>query len=391
VWDNGKDGALSPYDPKSVSQTVTVSVTKDATNDTPTINGYSTNGTTLTTAVVIDEDTSTSAIAFTIDDEESGGALTLSWSSSNTTLVVAGGVTFGGSDTSRTITVTPDANQNGSTVITVNVSDGTNTRTAKLNLTVSPVNDAPVVTSPPDQTINEDTSTNTLYFSVSDIDNTAEEITTTGLAASSDQSKVKDANIVVSGDGADRTVKVTPEANAAGDVTITLNANHGTDTGSATFVVHITPVNDAPTISTSTSSVEINEDTDTDKIYFTVGDIDSTIADLSVTAVSGNTSLITSSGFEYGRDSEDSRWIILTPTADANGSALITVTVSDSYKSASTSFTLTVDPINDRPTFTKGADQTCWKIPGPRPCPTGSDRCPRVLRTRAVKPSRTSP
>ncbi|MEA4921060.1 MAG: tandem-95 repeat protein, partial [Clostridiaceae bacterium] len=364
VWDNGKDGALNPYEPKSVSQTVTVSVTKDATNDTPTINGYSTNEKTLTTtAVVIDEDTSTSAIAFTIDDEESGGNLTLSWASSNTTLVVAG-VSFGGSGVNRTITVTPDSNQNGSTVITVFVSDGTNTRTAKLNLTVNPVNDAPVVTRPANQTIKEDTSTDTLYFKVTDIDNTADQITTTGLATSSDQTKVKNENIIVLGDGEDRTVKVTPEENATGDVTITLNANDGEDTGSNTFVVQISPVNDAPTITTSTTTVEIDEDTVSEKIYFTVGDIDSTIAELTVSAVSGNTSLITPSGFEYGADSDSSRWIILTPSEDANGSAQITVTVRDEDKTASTSFTLTVNPINDRPTFTQGVNQAVLEDSG---------------------------
>ena len=71
------------------------------------------------------QDTAKGPIAFTVDDAETGGSgVVVSGSSSNTALVPNGGIAFGGSGTSRTVTLTPLAGQAGSTTITVNVSDG---------------------------------------------------------------------------------------------------------------------------------------------------------------------------------------------------------------------------------------------------------------------------
>jgi large repetitive protein len=58
--------------------------------------------------------------------------------------------------------------------------------------------------------------------------------------------------------------------------------------------------------------------------------------------------------------------LTFTPAANANGAATVTVTAHDdggtanggNDTSAPSSFTLTVDPVNDPPSFTKGADQT---------------------------------
>jgi hypothetical protein len=69
--------------------------------------------------------TSTGPIPFTIGDAQTPAAsLTLSKSSSNTNLVPAANIVFGGSGSNRTVTVTPAADQVGSALITVTVSDG---------------------------------------------------------------------------------------------------------------------------------------------------------------------------------------------------------------------------------------------------------------------------
>ena len=71
------------------------------------------------------QDTAKGPIAFTVDDAQTGGSgVVVSGSSSNTALVPNGGIAFGGSGTSRTVTLTPVAGQAGSTTITVNVTDG---------------------------------------------------------------------------------------------------------------------------------------------------------------------------------------------------------------------------------------------------------------------------
>ena len=67
----------------------------------------------------------TSALAFTVGDGELNNAILLaSATSSNTTLVPTANIVLGGTNPSRTVTVTPAAGQSGSATITLSVSDG---------------------------------------------------------------------------------------------------------------------------------------------------------------------------------------------------------------------------------------------------------------------------
>ena len=83
---------------------------------------------------------STGPLAFTVSDPEtSAGSLTVSGSSSNPTLVPNSGIVFGGSGSSRTVTVTPAANQTGTATISVTVSDGSLSTGTSFVLTVNPL------------------------------------------------------------------------------------------------------------------------------------------------------------------------------------------------------------------------------------------------------------
>jgi hypothetical protein len=97
------------------------------------------------------EDTATGAIPCTIGDTETAaGSLTLGATSSDTTLVPDGAITLSGSGASRTILITPAANRNGSTTITLTVTDGAGASAVDtFVLTVSAVNDPPVNTTVP--------------------------------------------------------------------------------------------------------------------------------------------------------------------------------------------------------------------------------------------------
>lgn len=90
--------------------------------------------------------TSTGPLAFTVSDlETAAGSLTVLSSSSNPTVVPNSGVVFGGSGSSRTVTVTPAANQTGTATINVTVSDGQLNRTMSFVVTVNAL-PLPVVT-----------------------------------------------------------------------------------------------------------------------------------------------------------------------------------------------------------------------------------------------------
>src|SRR5207248_1202159 len=128
-------------------------------------------------------------------------------------------IVFGGSGASRTVTVTPAANQNGSATITVQVCDDGAGQTPALvkcssdtfELTVTAVNDPPTISNIADQIINEDSNTGALAFTVGDVETPAASLTLS--STSFPYTPLFRSNIVFGGSGASRTVTVTPAAN----------------------------------------------------------------------------------------------------------------------------------------------------------------------------------
>ena len=237
----------------------------NSVNDAPTITAI-TNQTT-------NEDTATPALPFTVGDADTPATnLIVTATSSNTTLVPDANIALFGDDISRTVTVTPAANQSGTTTITLTVSDGTASTAISFQLTVAPINDPPAITAISDQTTAENTATGAIAFNVSDEESPATSLVVT--ASSSSVVLVPNANISLGGSGEARTVTVTPANGQSGPTTITLTVSDGTDQATTSFTLTVTSVNDAPTI-TAIPAQTINEDAATAAISFTVGDSDS--------------------------------------------------------------------------------------------------------------------
>lgn len=166
----------------------------------------------------------------------SPASLTLSGTSANTTLVPDANITFGGSGQNRTVTATPATGQQGSTVISVVVTDAASqTATNSFTVTVG----APIfVTGVTDQNIPTNTPTAALPFTVWDNE------TPNGLnvtATSSNPTLVQNTDITIVGTGTNRTVQVTPELNQAGITTITLTVSDGFTSASTAFNVDVYP------------------------------------------------------------------------------------------------------------------------------------------------------
>jgi cytochrome c peroxidase len=213
-----------------------------AVNDPPTIAPIQ-NHTTL-------EDVPLSAIPVTIGDLETAPAsLTLSGRSSNALLVPDSNITFGGAGASRTVTVVPAPNQFGAASIVVTVSDGLASTSTSFQLTVVAVNDAPTITAIANQTINKDTATMALPVTVGDVETAPAGLTVSG--SSSNQTLVPNANVVVGGSGAIRTVTVTPAPGRSGTATITVTVSDGSLMNSTAFLL---VVNDPPLIATQPES-----------------------------------------------------------------------------------------------------------------------------------------
>lgn len=302
------------------------------------------------------EATATGAIPFTVDDVDGGVAtLTVSGGSDNATLVPPANIVFGGTGANRTVTVTPAAGESGIATITVTVSDGTASADDTFTVTVSAVDDPPTITDIGPQAIAEDGSTGAIAFLVDDPDTP---VATLAVAATSDNATlVPPAGIALGGTNPTRTITVTPAANQHGSATITVTVERRHDaTVSDTFVVTVSGVDDPPTI-TDIGAQATDEDTSTGAIAFTVGDPDSVLAGLLVTATSDNATLVPPASLTLG-GADASRTIAILPASNESGSATITVTVTDGTTPVSDTFTLTVNAVNDVPSITAIADQT---------------------------------
>ena len=127
----------------------------------------------------------------------------------------------------------------------------------------------------------------------------------------------------------------------------------GTDT--ATVTITVTSVNDVPTIS-DIGNQTIAEEGNTGALSFTVGDVETPVASLTLSGSSGNTTLVPNGNIIFG-GSGATRTVLVTPAADQFGTALITVTVTDADTgTASDTFTVTVTSVNDVPTISDISD-----------------------------------
>jgi hypothetical protein len=289
----------------------------------------------------------TKNISFSVSDIDTPLAnLTLSGSSSNQTIIPNANISFSGSSATRTITIVPAPNQNGSVVLTVQVSDGESSASDTFNYVVSAVNDAPTISNIIDQSINENTPLGPLPFTIGDLEKAANKLTVS--AVSSNTTLIPNTNLVLGGTSANRTIAVTPAANQSGTATITVTVSDGSLTASDTFIVTVQNLPGTPTI-TGLINTSTNEDT-LITVNFTVDDSETPVGDLTVSAVSSNGVLVSNAALVPG-GSGANRTLTITPTANLNGTTTIMVSVSDGTATGVASFVLTINPVNDAPTI----------------------------------------
>ncbi|MDQ1343347.1 MAG: large repetitive protein, partial [Patescibacteria group bacterium] len=203
-------------------------------------------------------------------------------------------------------------------------------------------NTAPTIsTAPTNQTTGKNTSS-AVGMTVADTESGAAAVTVT--ATSSNQSIVKDANVVVSaGAGGSRTITVTPEAGATGTVTINYVATDGgglTANGSYT----VTFTNAAPVISASVS----NQSYDQNAAISALTLPSATDADVGETVTYSVSALPAGLSFNSG-----TRQITGTPTG--TGTTTVTYTATDASGATDTKTFDIVVSANVAPVMSGGA------------------------------------
>ncbi|OYW73938.1 MAG: hypothetical protein B7Z37_19760 [Verrucomicrobia bacterium 12-59-8] len=174
---------------------------------------------------VIAQSTNTGTLYFVVGDAVTAfTALTTAAESSNATLVPNNAVnlTLGGTNGRRSIKVTPAAGLTGTATITLTVTNGAAlTASSTFNVTVTAPNTAPTLTGLPSYQINSPGQTPAVVsFTVGDAETAAASLSV--VATSSNTSLVPNANIVLGGSGANRTVQITPVAGQTGAAVIQL-------------------------------------------------------------------------------------------------------------------------------------------------------------------------
>ena len=311
------------------------------------------------------EDQSTGALAFTVADPDGDPAqLIVTARSSNLALVVDGSIVLGGSGANRSVTVVPVAEQSGMSTITLRATDADgNVGIAQFLVEYTPLNDPPSFNLPGATSVLEGQNTGLLDFTVDDPDHDENDLLLT--VASSDPAIVPTSGIALAGSGANRRIRVTPAPDRFGVVEITV-AGEDLDgaTGSSTFQLTITNVNDAPSF-TAGANASSNED-----VAATVPGWASAISAGPFEALQGLTFEITGNTnpglFQAGPAVAPNGTLSYTPAPDASGSADITVRLRDdggvlnggNDASATQTFSIQVAAVNDAPTFTGAALMT---------------------------------
>jgi len=183
---------------------------------------------------------STGPLAFTIADaQDSANSLTLNKISSDTTVIPLSSIVFGGSGSSRSVTVNA-GNQLGSSIITLWVIDtGGRSNSTSFTSTVLPLNTAPVISSLPPTNTLANTPTPPLDLIVYDLETPSGSLTLSGNSAN--PGLVPNGNFTFDGSGSNRTVTITPAPGLSGVAPITVNVSDGTNAGHSVFPLMVLP------------------------------------------------------------------------------------------------------------------------------------------------------
>jgi CSLREA domain-containing protein len=274
------------------------------------------------------------------------------------------------------VTINPAANQVGTSNITVTVNrTGGGSASKTFLLTVNPVNDAPSFTEGSDPTVNEDAGAQTVTnWATNILAGPPDEVALQTLAfqvTNNSNAALFSSAPAISPTG---TLTYTPATNASGAATITITLkdnggtlNGGVDTSAAqTFTITVNPVNDVP-LFTRGADQTVNEDSGFRFVFpwatgISAGAPDESGQTLTFQVTNNTNAALFSSAPAISSNGA----LTYTPAPNANGSATITVVLKDNGGMANggvdtsgpQTFTITVNPVNDAPSFTKGPNQT---------------------------------
>ena len=139
------------------------------------------------------------------------------------------------------LTIQTKANEYGISVITITVTDENYlSNSSSFTITVMPQNDAPYISNPDNIEIKENTTTEAIPFTITDIDNSTESLTIS--VVSSNIELVTNNDIQLNGTGTDRHLTITPQSNKFGTTIITISISDGYESDSVSFTLTVNQI-----------------------------------------------------------------------------------------------------------------------------------------------------
>jgi len=276
-------------------------------------------------AGVLANDVDTDTLTATVNNEPGYGTVTLAADGS--------------------FTYDPVDNFYGTDSFTYTASDGTLTDTATVTITVEAVNDAPVCSGIADLTVDEDAATTTIDLSLvyTDVDSASLSYT----MESNSNSELLTATVMTG--EKDLTLDYAEDANGTAEITVRATDTEGLYLDE-TFTVTVMAVNDAPTFNAGGDQT-VADDAGAQSgaggaTGMSAGPANESDQTLVFSTTSDNADL-----FAVAPDvDETSGTLTYTPAEDANGEAVVTVTLTDSAGGwVSHTFSITVNAVNDAP------------------------------------------
>ena len=245
--------------------------------------------------------------------------------------------------------------------VSTNLGGGTNDQGTS-NTNLAPTLSALAGTSTPEDTAK------VVAFTLGDGETAAGALTLT--RGSDNQTLVPTANIVFGGSGTSRTATITPAANAIGSANITIIVTDaGGLTATRTFLLTVTSVNDAPTITTvPAQTTDFNVPVD---VSVTVGDVDSSINTVTLSATAEPAGFLASGTDLTGSGAV--RTFRLTPVTGVSGNTTVTLTASDGTATSQTTFSFTINGSASPLAITLNANAATVDVNLPENSPVDTD------------------
>jgi hypothetical protein len=230
----------------------------------------------------------------------------------------------------------------GTEVVNITASDGVATVTQAVTFTLDELSaDVQVANAIEDRIESEDFGQVQIDLSAlfTDVNNNAAEFTYEVSGSSSIPAQI-------AADG--KTLILTSPSNFSGSDQFFIIGKSGGKSAFAQFNVTVNAVNDAPTLNTVQNQTT-QEDTELTGIVTQFADIDTDLNGLTFTATSSNQALVKDASIALN-STVNGVEVSLNPEENASGNSNITLNVSDGQYTASRTFKVSVESVNDKPT-----------------------------------------